>query len=59
MWVGFNMNEQQAYDLGVDCAKNGVNTTNCHFSIFDSSSLTKAWERGRDSITKKPRGVAR
>ena len=38
--------EEYAYKMGVDCAKNGANTTNCHFSIFSSSENTRAWEKG-------------
>jgi hypothetical protein len=41
------MTEQMAYDAGVDCAKNGANTTNCHFTIFATPELTAAWERGK------------
>ena len=32
--------------MGLNCAKNGANTTNCHFSIFSSPENTKAWEQG-------------
>jgi len=35
-----------AYKMGKDCAKNGENTTNCHFSIFSCPKNTKAWEKG-------------
>jgi len=37
-----------AYKMGKDCAKNGANTTNCHFSIFSSKENTEAWERGKN-----------
>lgn len=43
------MNEDEAFKQGQDYAKNGANTTNCHFSIFASPTLLKAWERGRDA----------
>ena len=39
--------EEYAYKMGKDCAKNGANTTNCHFSIFSSKENTKAWEKGK------------
>lgn len=42
-----NKMEKYAYDMGVDCAKNGANTTNCHFSIFSNPENTKAWEKGK------------
>ncbi len=40
--------KQQAYDAGRDCAKNGANTTNCHFTLFATHELTKEWQRGYD-----------
>lgn len=40
------MNETKAYDHGVDCAKNGANKINSHFSIFSKPEYTQAWERG-------------
>ncbi len=36
-----------AYKMGCDCAVNGADTTNCHFSIFASPENTKAWEQGK------------
>ena len=44
--------KQYAYKMGKDCAKNGANTTNCHFSIFSSKENTEAWERGKNEKTK-------
>jgi len=44
-----------AFDMGRDYALMGANTTNCHFSIFSSREMTKAWERGRDSVPVKER----
>lgn len=41
-----------AYKMGKDCAKNGANTTNCHFSIFSSRENTEAWERGKNEKEK-------
>jgi len=37
----------EAEKAGYDCGKNGANTTNCHFRLFASPELTKAWERGK------------
>lgn len=43
---------EYAYEMGRDCAVNGANLTNCHFSIFSSPENTRAWERGkRDAET--------
>lgn len=39
-----------AYEMGVDCAVNGANETNCHFSIFSSPENTKAWEQGKKDV---------
>ena len=36
-----------AYDAGVDCARNGANTTNCDFRLFATPEMTKEWERGK------------
>ena len=38
--------EQRAERLGYDSAVNGANTVNCHFSLFNSPTMTAAWERG-------------
>ena len=38
--------KEHAYKIGRDCAKNGANTTNCHFSIFSSRDNADEWERG-------------
>jgi len=45
------MTKQEAYDFGYDCGKNGSNTTNCHYSIFATKELMKAWERGKAKAT--------
>ena len=44
---GKEMNEDMAYNHGLDCGKNGADTTNCHFSNFSKPEYTKAWERGK------------
>lgn len=36
------------YQMGRDYAINGANEENCHFLLFGSAEMTKAWERGRD-----------
>lgn len=38
--------KEYAYKMGLDCAKNGANEKNCHFSIFSSPENTGAWEKG-------------
>lgn len=38
--------KEYAYKMGLDCAKNGANEKNCHFSIFSSPENTRAWEKG-------------
>ena len=47
------MNKEQAFNCGVNYAKNGANEINCNFGIFSKPEFTKAWENGRDSITKE------
>ena len=44
--VLFKNRESHAYQMGKDCALNGANTTNCHFSIFSCKENTKEWDRG-------------
>jgi len=39
---------QLAYDMGMDYARNGADTVNCHFSLFSTPLMTKQWEKGRD-----------
>lgn len=39
--------EGEPYRMGRDCAKNGPNETNCHFSLFSSHEKMKEWERGK------------
>lgn len=31
---------------GYDCGKNGPAWRNCHFSLFRTQAMTRAWERG-------------
>lgn len=33
--------------MGFDCAENGANERNCHFTIFGTTDGTKAWETGK------------
>ena len=40
--------KEQAFKAGRDCAEKGANTTNCHFTLFANSELTKEWQRGYD-----------
>jgi hypothetical protein len=39
--------ERLAFDGGYACGLHGPNTVNCHFSLFDSRDLMRAWEAGR------------
>ena len=39
-------NKAYAHRMGIDCAKNGPNIENCHFSIFSSRDNADEWERG-------------
>lgn len=38
---------RRAYDAGYDCGQNGPNEKNCHFGLFATPQMTKAWERGK------------
>ena len=40
--------KKQAFNGGYDCAKNGADTTNCHFTLFESHELTAEWQKGHD-----------
>ena len=42
--------KKYAYKMGKDCAKNGPNTENCHFSIFSSRENADEWARGKKEI---------
>lgn len=37
-----------AYEMGIDCGRNGPNETNCHFSIFSEPFYTLAWDLGKE-----------
>lgn len=39
--------ERIAYAMGFDCARNGADGKNCHFSLFSRPELTACWERGK------------
>lgn len=39
--------EKIAVAMGYDCGINGADEKNCHFSLFTTSELTKAWEQGK------------
>jgi hypothetical protein len=41
------VSEKHAEEMGRDCAINGPNKQNCHFSLFANETLIKAWERGK------------
>ena len=44
---------QHAYDMGVDYARNGADTKNCHFTLFATPAMMKQWEKGRDDEQSK------
>jgi hypothetical protein len=44
--------EDEAYKAGMDCAVNGENTENCHFSLFGTPELRRAWEMGKERVEK-------
>ena len=39
--------EAHAYAMGKDCACRGATGDNCHFRLFATPALTRAWERGK------------
>ena len=41
------VSEKHAEAMGRDCALNGPDDKNCHFSLFSNTALTRAWERGK------------
>lgn len=41
-------NQSKEYQMGYDCAINGANTTNSHFSLFSTPEKLKEWQRGRE-----------
>ena len=54
--AGKAMTLTDAYNAGLDCALNGANTTNCHFTLFATKELTKAWERGKAAGEERKKG---
>ena len=38
---------QIAYDRGYACGLSGPNEDNCHFTLFATPDMTKAWEHGK------------
>lgn len=38
---------EYAHRMGFDAGFGAPNTTNCHFSLFATPELTKAWEVGK------------
>lgn len=43
-------NLKKCYEAGKDCGVNGATLENCHFGLFASPEMTKAWEDGKNSI---------
>jgi hypothetical protein len=39
--------EDYAEAMGYDAGRNKPNEKNCHFSIFATPEMTRAWERGK------------
>ncbi|MFQ5539213.1 MAG: hypothetical protein ACE5FB_02345 [Candidatus Binatia bacterium] len=37
-----------AYEMGLDCGRNGPNETNCDFRIFSEEFYTLAWDLGKE-----------
>lgn len=44
----FKVSQAEAEKQGYDAGLNGPTTENCHFSLFASPMLTRAWERGNE-----------
>lgn len=44
--ITHNVSINDARAKGYDSGLNGASTTNCHFSLFATPELTKAWEEG-------------
>jgi len=46
-----------AYEMGIDCGRNGPNNINCHHTIFSEEFYTLAWDLGKEKgmlETEKP-----
>ena len=37
-----------AYEMGLDCGRNGPNETNCKHTIFSEEFYTLAWDLGKE-----------
>jgi hypothetical protein len=48
-----DFSKEDAEKAGYDCGKNGPSSTNCHFRLFATPELTKAWERGKARADKE------
>jgi hypothetical protein len=46
-------NLKKCYEMGFDAEKNGANTENCHFGLFATPEMTKAWEHGNKDAKKE------
>ncbi|MBN4061708.1 hypothetical protein JYU20_00740 [Bacteroidales bacterium AH-315-I05] len=40
------MKQTYEYRMGIDAAKNGSNTTNCHLSLFSTPEKMREWQKG-------------
>jgi hypothetical protein len=52
--------EQEAEESGRASAVFGADLANCHFTLFATKELTRAWERGRSrgEVEKRRRNLA-
>ena len=55
-WMAGISDEQHAYMCGMDYYLNGVQNDNCHFSLFTTRAMAKAWEQGKDDAEKGVHG---
>lgn len=49
-----DVTEEHAEAMGRDCAINGPNQKNCHYSLFANQTLTRAWEYGKSHAKGTP-----
>jgi len=54
-----SLKDTYAYQMGLDCGKNGPNEKNCHFSIFSKREYTDAWEKGKADAEAEKRTVSK
>ncbi len=40
-------NLKEAYNAGYDCVEQGPNERNCHFALFSSPEMSRAWDQGK------------